>query len=160
VPADAPEIARVYVESWRWAYAGLLPQRYLDALSPERQTPHWAALIGAKTRAMVWLAHDERGCCGMASAGPARSRLSRVGEVYTLYVSERLAGHGAGRLLLAYTVAQLKATLHDSAVLWVLEDNLRARRFYARQGWSEDGVRQVEQIAGLELHAVRYRLAL
>jgi ribosomal protein S18 acetylase RimI-like enzyme len=159
-PADAPEIARVYVEGWRWAYTGLLPQRYLDALSPERQVPHWAALIGAKTSAITWVAHDEHGCCGMASAGPARSRLAGVGEVYTLYVSERVAGLGAGRLLLAYAVAQLKATLHASAVLWVLEDNQRARRFYERHGWLQDGARQVEQIAGIELNAVRYRLAL
>jgi ribosomal protein S18 acetylase RimI-like enzyme len=160
VPADAPEVARVYVESWRWAYAGVLPQRYLEGLSAERQVPHWAALIGAKTRAITWVAQDERGCCGMASVGPARSRLAGVGEVYTLYVSERAARQGVGRLLLAYGVAQLKATLHASAILWVLEDNQRARHFYERQGWSPDGARQIEQIAGMALSALRYRRAL
>lgn len=160
VPADAPEIARVYVESWRWAYPGLLPQRYLDTLSPDRQAQHWAAVIGSRTRAITWVAQDQRGCCGVASAGPARSRATGVGELYTLYVSGRVAGSGVGHLLLAYAVAQLKATLHTSAILWVLESNQRARRFYEREGWSHDGARGVEEIAGVEVDVVRYRRAL
>jgi GNAT superfamily N-acetyltransferase len=160
VPADALEIARVYVESWRWAYPGILPQRYLDALSAERQAQHWAALIGAKTRAITWVARDEGGCCGVASAGPARSKVAGVGEVYTLYVSGRVAGGGVGHLLLAYTVAQLKATLYSSAILWVLEDNERARSFYEREGWSLDGARAQEDIAGHGVSVVRYSRAL
>jgi GNAT superfamily N-acetyltransferase len=160
VPADALEIARVYVESWRWAYPGVLPQRYLDGLSAERQAPHWAALIGAKTRAITWVARDEDGGCGMASAGPARSKAAGVGEVYTLYVSERVAGTGVGHLLLAYMVAQLKATLYSSALLWVLENNQRARNFYEREGWSLDGVRAQEEIGGRSLSVVRYSRAL
>jgi L-amino acid N-acyltransferase YncA len=157
VPADAREIARVFVESWRWAYPGLLPQRYLDSLSVERQAQHWAAVIGAKTAAITWVAHDERGCCGLASAGPVRSRSAGLGEVHTLYVSSRVAGRGVGHLLLAYTVAQLKATLHSSAILWVLEHNQNARRFYEREGWSHDGTCRQEEIAGVWVNVVRYR---
>jgi GNAT superfamily N-acetyltransferase len=160
VHADALEIARVFVESWRWAYPGLVPQTYLDALSAQRHARHWAAAIAAKTSASIWVAHDERGCCGMASAGPARTMRYGVGEVYTLYVSPRVAGRGVGHSLLAYTVAQLKATMHASAILWVLENNVRARRFYAREGWSDDGKRGQEEIAGSSLTVVRYGRAL
>ena len=35
-PADAEAIARVYVETWRAAYVGLLPDRVLLDLSLER----------------------------------------------------------------------------------------------------------------------------
>jgi GNAT superfamily N-acetyltransferase len=160
VPADAPEIARIYVESWRWAYPGLLPQRYLDALSLERHTAHWGAVLRARSSAMTWLAHDERGCCGMASAGPSRSKTPRVGELYTLYVSQRALGKGVGRLLLAYTVAQLKATLHATAILWVLAENERARRFYQREGWKHDGGLAREEVAGIGVKVVRYQRAL
>ena len=159
-PADASELARVYVESWRWAYPGLLPQRYLDRLSPEQHAQNWAVVIETERRAITWVAHDEQGCCGLASAGPARSGAAGVGEVYTLYVSGRAAGRGVGRLLLAYAVAQLKATLHGSAILWVLEDNERARRFYEREGWAHDGARAREKIAGREVQLMRYRRAL
>jgi GNAT superfamily N-acetyltransferase len=83
-----------------------------------------------------------------------------VGEIHTLYVSERAAGRGVGHALFGYTLAQLKATAHVSAILWVLEDNQRARSFYEREGFRADGARRQEGVAGLSLSAVRYRRAL
>lgn len=148
------------MESWRWAYPGLLPQRYLNSLALERHAKYWAAMISIDRRALTWVARDERGCCGLASAGPARSRLNGVGEVYTLYVSQRAAGRGVGRLLLAYTVAQLKATLNASAILWVLEHNRRARHFYEREGWAHDGGHRREEFDGINVGVVRYSRAL
>jgi hypothetical protein len=47
-----------------------------------------------------------------------------------------------------------------SAILWVLEQNLRARRFYEREGWSLEGAPQEEQLAGVRLQVVRYGRAL
>lgn len=151
----------MHVESWRWAYPGLLPQEYLDQLSVDRRARRWAAFIGADgSRAMTWVAHDERGCCGLATAGPARPEAAGIGEVYDLYVSERVVGRGVGHALIAYTVAQLKATLHASAILWVLEDNQRARRFYEREGWLHDGARQKAAVGDTRVNTVRYRRIL
>jgi GNAT superfamily N-acetyltransferase len=172
IVADAPAMARVHIDSWRWAYTRLMPRSYLEELSVPRRTRHWAAFIGdAHTAAMAWVAYDQHGCCGLASAGPTRghvslslgrdaARASNVGEVHTLYVSERAAGRGVGHALIAYTVAQLKATAHSAAILWVLEDNHRARRFYEREGWRHDGARRQEDVASLSLSAVRYQRAL
>ena len=161
VLADASDIARVQVESWRWAYPGLLPQSYLDALSVERRARSWAELLGATgTRTVIWVASDEDGCCGLVHAGPVRSESTTIGEVYSLYVSVRVLSTGVGHLLLAYTTAQLKAMLYGTAVLWVLEQNVRARRFYEREGWSLVGVPRQEAIARTTVSVVRYRRAL
>jgi GNAT superfamily N-acetyltransferase len=169
--ADAPEMARVHVDSWRWAYAHLMPRTYLHELSAPRRTRQWASFIAERSAALAWVAYDQHGCCGLASAGPTRDLPARasnrgaetasdVGEIHTLYVSERAAGRGVGRVLFAYTLAQLKATAHASAILWVLEDNPRARRFYEREGFRADGARRQEDVAGLSLTAVRYQRAL
>ncbi|MEY4512741.1 MAG: hypothetical protein RLZZ450_4863 [Pseudomonadota bacterium] len=136
VATDALEIARVQIESWRWAYPGLLPQSYLDQLSAERRARSWTQLLEAGDLRMVtWVALDDEGHCGLVSAGPVRADSGTVGEVYSLYVSERVVGTGVGHLLLAYTTAQLKAMMFGTAVLWVLEQNQRARLFYEREGW-------------------------
>lgn len=154
-------MARVHVESWRWAYLGLLPEAYLDHLSEERRARFWAAFIGRPaTRTVSWVAHDAHGCCGLASAGPARPEEPGVAEVYTLYVSARVAGRGAGHALLAYVVAQLKAMQFGSALLWVLEQNERARRFYEREGWAPDGARGCEDLGGRSVNTVCYRRVL
>jgi RimJ/RimL family protein N-acetyltransferase len=46
------------------------------------------------------------------------------------------------------------------AVLWVLEDNPRARRFYEREGWALDGERKEDEYLGFRVAEVRYRIAL
>ena len=46
---------------------------------------------------------------------------------------------------------------YGAALLWVLEDNPRARRFYERAGWAPDGVRKAEERFGVRAAEVRYR---
>ena len=46
------------------------------------------------------------------------------------------------------------------ALLWVLEDNARARRFYEATGWEVDGRVKTVEIGGRELVEVRYRKTL
>jgi hypothetical protein len=41
-------------------------------------------------------------------------------------------------------------------VLWVLEQNERARRFYERDGWAADGVSQPDDYGNTKLIALRY----
>jgi hypothetical protein len=45
-------------------------------------------------------------------------------------------------------------------VLWVLEGNERAERFYRAAGWARDGGRKVEEFQGTDLVEVRYRKPL
>jgi ribosomal protein S18 acetylase RimI-like enzyme len=46
---------------------------------------------------------------------------------------------------------------YGAALLWVLEDNPRARGFYERAGWAPDGVRKAEERFGVRAAEVRYR---
>jgi len=96
----------------------------------------------------------------VAAAGPVRPEIPGVGELYSLYVSERVLGRRVGHRLLAFAVAQLRAMLYGSAVLWVLERNERARRFYEREGWSSTGARRREQLGGAFVTVVQYRRTL
>jgi hypothetical protein len=49
---------------------------------------------------------------------------------------------------------------HSEAVLWVLEGNDRAARFYVADGWSPDGARRTETIWGVSVNDIRYRRRL
>jgi hypothetical protein len=48
------------------------------------------------------------------------------------------------------------AAYGSSAVLWVLEPNVRARRFYERGGWAFDGTTRDEEMGGEMTHQLRY----
>jgi RimJ/RimL family protein N-acetyltransferase len=62
--------------------------------------------------------------------------------------------------LIAATVANLTGTGYRDATLWVLVDNARARRFYSRAGWAQDGAAKTDDRDGFPLFEVRYRRAL
>ncbi len=60
-------------------------------------------------------------------------------ELFRLYVQEPFTGQGVGALLLQ--AAERQAHLHGASVLWLTPwvHNLRARHFYARQGYTDHG---------------------
>ena len=61
---------------------------------------------------------------------------------------------------MAAALEKLRTSGFDTATLWVLEDNPRARRFYEREGWNTDGRRRDEEMLGVTVTEVRYRIAL
>lgn len=70
-----------------------------------------------------------------------------TGELYALYVTPDWWSAGVGRALMDSVLAALRGAGYTSAVLWVLADNARARRFYDRAGFAPDGVTNI--LAGL-----------
>ena len=163
VPADAAEIARVHVASWRAAYRGLLPDRYLERLSVDDRAPTWRRRIdGRQPGEAVLVAERVGAIVGFASAGPTRDRDAdprSVGEVYAVYLAPAEWGRGAGRRLLERAVAALRDVGFAHAGLWVLETNAHARGFYEHLGWRADGSTKQERF-GERVTEVRYRLAL
>ncbi len=67
-------------------------------------------------------------------------------------------GLGVGRDLLDSATTHLVASGFSEAVLWVLEKNLRARAFYEKHGWSQDG--HDGYVDWLQARKLRYRTRL
>jgi ribosomal protein S18 acetylase RimI-like enzyme len=70
-------------------------------------------------------------------------------------------GRGIGSSLEQACVAALRAAGAERAILWVLRDNVRARGFYERRGWTADGAER-DHSFGEDGSAptVRYRRSL
>ncbi len=138
-PEDAKGCARVYVDTWRSAYAGLVPDRVLLDMSYERQERHWAAAIAGRTGPGRWGAvhvaeADGDGIVGLATCGAARKPdMGYEGEIFTLYVAEDHQGLGIGRRLLYGSLAGLRDGGCRSALVWVLIGN-PGRFFYGAMG--------------------------
>jgi putative phosphoesterase len=153
--ADAAEVASVEVASWRAAYRGIMPDAYLSAMSVERQARVWArALDGERSRGKRTLvATVERSIVGYAMVG--RDKEGGDGLLYLMYVLPQWWGSGAGDALMASAEQSLAELGHARSILWVLETNTRARRFYERRGWSADDATQVDDYGGTRLQALR-----
>jgi GNAT superfamily N-acetyltransferase len=160
---DARGIAHVHVASWRAAYAGQLPDRFLRKLSVEERARSWRSRIAAKrSDETVLVAVRGETIVGFASGGPTRDREDdrrRVAEVYAVYLTPDEWGRGLGRLLLSRTTSALATVGFQDASLWVLETNRRARGFYEHEGWRHDGATKQERF-GERVTEVRYRRPL
>jgi ribosomal protein S18 acetylase RimI-like enzyme len=158
-PADVDAIAEVHVGGWRWGYRGLLPDDLLAGLDAAERAERLLAVMGDAERTVsVHLAEQDGRAVGFVSCGPSREPDAddHTGEIYALYVEEDVAGTGVGTALLRAARAELRARGLDRVVLWVLETNARARRFYEREGWVADGTGKSEEFRGFTLHEVRY----
>ena len=83
-----------------------------------------------------------------------------VGELAAIYALPDVWGSGVGRRLMAAAVNVLHDAAFVDAILWVLEGNDRAQRFYEIGGWQLDGAAKDVVIADIPLAEVRYRLVL
>ena len=134
-PADAEAVARIYVESWRDTYPGVLPARLLLSMTVEGQAARWRNAIAIAARESVLVAEDNRNnLLGMTSMGRARdSGLGYDAEIYTLYVHPFVTGRGVGRALLTGAFSALAQKGFANCVIWAHAKN-PARYFYEAMG--------------------------
>ena len=158
--ADAVAIGAVHVATWRSAYAGILPDRFLSRMSVPRQAAHYDAAIRASAAVFVAAASGTdvpsgsgSRIVGFATAGRARggefARHLGEGEVETLYVLDDWRERGVGRQLMRAAAAHLAETGCKSCFVWVLREN-PSRWFYQRLG-GKPSAEAVIQFAGTKL---------
>ena len=157
--SDAAVIAAIHVATWRSAYAGILPDRYLLALAEPRQAIQWRSYVTARAES-TWVAEEGKaGIVGFASCGALRrtgvpAHAPWQGEIYTLYVAPDHQGNGHGRILLEACRTGLAREGRAGALVWVLAAN-PARFFYERMGGKRVAVR-TEAFAGTRLPECAY----
>jgi GNAT superfamily N-acetyltransferase len=153
-PEDAKVISEVRVRSWQEAYAHVFPAEALARLDAGELAVYWRERIAAGDTLLVT---DD--LTGFAAIGPSPDPAG-AGEVYAIYVDPDRWGTGCGRALMEASLANLRAAGFDEVVLWVLEDNPRARRFYEAGGWTLDGAEKDEDWLETPVREVRYRISL
>lgn len=156
---DAEAGARLHMACWREAYGPITDPALLDPILSDEDAwaERWRRQIddGAeRTVAVVKPTGPElKGpeLIGFSAAGSARQdQAPTERELQALYVREAWHGTGVGTALLSAAIGA------DAASLWVLEDNLRARAFYVKQGFSDGGGRKLyENLDAWEIQLVR-----
>jgi len=150
---DRFSISRIYEESWKFAYKGIIPQSYLDSI----QAGEWAVnLDNSEMRSIVAVEKDL--LIGTSSFCASRfSDFAGYGEIVSIYLLPEYMGKGYGKCLLKYAIGELTKTGFQDIFLWVLEKNIRARNFYERQGFICADHFLNDNIGGRDLREVQYR---
>lgn len=159
-PDDARAIAHVRAATWRHAYAHLFTHEQLATISEDQDAERWTRFLRElPPRSGALVAVGGASVVGFASHGAARGE-AELGELFTIYVLPESWRLGAGRALMQETLSRLQQHGFAEAVLWVLEDNPRTRRFYESAGWHADGGVMDGEWLGTMVREVRYRIGL
>lgn len=149
---DKMAISQVYEESWKSAYQGIIPQDYLDAL-PKGS---WVKTLDNPARPSLIMLDGEK-IVGVSSVGAARAgEMAGFGEIISIYLLPAYCGRGYGKQLLQAAVGHLVSLGFDDIYLWVLADNLRARRFYEQYGFQPNGLFLDISVGGKDLRELQY----
>jgi ribosomal protein S18 acetylase RimI-like enzyme len=123
---DAAAVAVIWRDGWRDGHFGHVPDELLAARTPEsfeirakeRVTDTTVAVVDDEVAGFVMVVGD---------------------EVEQVYVAAGHRGSAVAPTLLAEAERLVHAGGHAKAWLAVVAGNARARRFYERQGWADEG---------------------
>lgn len=125
-PDDLDAIAAIWLTGWRESHLGHLPDALVAARTPASFSTRAAQRLDDTTVAEV--------------AGAVAGFTMVTGdEVEQVYVDGAHRGTAVAARLLADAQRRIAAAGHPRAWLAVVAGNARARRFYARCGWVDEG---------------------
>lgn len=156
-PEDARAVEQVRVDGWRVAYLGLVARDLLADLVVEddRVAALTAAFAGPAAHEVNLVAAQDGAVLAMARLCGCRDEdgvPEAVAELRALYVAPGSWARGLGGRLLDEGFARMPQPVQ---VLWTLEGNTRARRFYERRGFVLEGAGRVRNL-GEAASEVRY----
>ncbi|HEX6684421.1 MAG TPA: GNAT family N-acetyltransferase [Candidatus Limnocylindrales bacterium] len=123
---DSRTVARIWADGWRDGHVGHVP----DELTAIR-TRESFDLRAAQRVADTVVAEVDGAVAGFVMVD--------ADEVEQVYVDAAHRGSGVASALLAEGERLVKAAGHGKAWLAVATGNTRARRFYEREGWVDEG---------------------
>jgi len=158
---DASSIAAVQVAAWRKAYAGMLPQSFLDGMSAEKRAPMWRRSLSVVGAGVTDVVMDEAGeLVGFCVYGPSRDAdaVPGTGELVAINLLPRAWRSGFGRAMCLRILAHARQEEWHAVTLWVLDANVQAQAFYASLGFGPDGAEKQDlKLTGAALRLLRYR---
>lgn len=167
-PEDAAEIGRIQVDTWRTAYAAIVPAEVLAGFDAAAAAAAWNAAITSppSRRHRVLVAMEGQWRVGFAAFGPAEDLEADDPEPATtiaitpILVEPRWGRRGHGSRLLAAVVDLAREDGMTRAIAWIPEGDTPSREFLLSAGWAPDGlVRALDTGAG-ELREIRMHTAL
>ena len=125
-PEDAGDVAEIWRLGWRDGHLGFVPQELIEARTEESFRARASERVGETTVAVV--------------AGAVAGFVMVVDdEVEQVYVSAAHRGTGVAAALMGEAERQVRENGHAKGWLAVVAGNARARAFYERNGWEDEG---------------------
>lgn len=153
---NAEEMGRLHAQSWQKAYRGIIPKEIIAAFTPAKRAQAFRHAIATRPEEYYIFQVDGH-CAGLALLHKSHedNAAPTEGEIYAIYFYPDFWGTEATDKAFRFCIGRLRELGFKQIHIWVLEENLRARRFYEKYGFAFDGSTQKIEI-GKPLLEVRY----
>ena len=133
-----PQIADLYVRSWKKTYQGLLSQDYLDRLNVPDTIIKWSEYISQPYRSGqqnqgIFVALEGEKVLGFAAFKPYH-RISSCIYLDSLHVEEGRKGEGIGTALIRAVQEEGRCAKYPQMGVCIVKGNDGARRLYVKLG--------------------------
>jgi len=154
---DAYDMASVLVRTWQSAYRGIIPDSYLAKLSIDDRAKRLLKEFDEyRDTSFYYVAELDGKIIGCMLLSKCREEgKSNAGEVIAMYLFKEFWDCGYGRNMMEHSLGVFRRMGFEEAVIWVLEENVRARRFYEKFGFTFDGSRIIQD-RGKPVSVIRY----
>ena len=136
VIGDETVLAKIQTESWKAAFSRILsPEELQRCTLMENAVQMYHTVLQQKACSIAIEYVSEQPHC-IAAWGKNRCDLAEaVGELICIHSLPMNWANGYGSNMMKYVLNQLQQEGYESAILWVFEANIRARKFYEKHGF-------------------------
>ena len=141
--ADALDIAIVHTVSWQSAYKGIVDDKYLASLNIDNKAERFKHELIKFNGTHFFVGENGRQTIGILFMHKSRDLdLQEAGEIGAIYLLPEYWGMGFGKQMMNFAMQKLKEMNFSTIILWVLQNNFRARSFYEKCGFAFEGMKR------------------
>lgn len=129
---DEKNIAGVIVNTWKYAYIGIVPDDFLMSLTTDKHEQLLKEHIKEQKETIILLENDDGKIIGMVSGGKDRSGAFDC-EIVAIYILPEYQKKGYGKQLFKYIIEDHKNNNCRSMIVWTFKEN-KDQKFYEKLG--------------------------
>jgi ribosomal protein S18 acetylase RimI-like enzyme len=158
---DIDRVGEIHYAARFWAYRSFLSEEALRLMDAGKMAAWWRERIAYEVPpCRLRLAGQSPATAGFCYSGPSDWPEPDTGMVFALHVDPPIHRRGIGAALMGDALTTMRANGWSQARLWVLADNVAARRFYQRHGWTETGDDREDYVGPTPTTQLRYGISL
>lgn len=130
---DIEQIVDINMQDWKQVYKGIIDDSSLENLDKKEKIEKWKKSYNKGN--LIVFEKDEKvlGYCRYDD-NKANKNNEIDSEIIALYVKYDNLGQGIGKKLVEYVKEDLKNKNRKKMIIWCLQENINARKFYEKIG--------------------------
>jgi len=142
LPEEANDYTACHINCWQATYKGIVPDDFLTNMLDEieeRTERCKKSLQEPGDYEFYCVIYDNKMIGRLIISKSKDEDKPDAGDICAIYLLKDFWDKGYGREMMDFAITKLKRLGYKEVIIWVLEDNHRARKFYEKCGFTLDG---------------------